>query len=116
MTRTEILNKIDELETARFYLAMKDHWNREDFARDNELFKEIMTLKEMLNVEKTYIVEFIRPKEKDLAKRVIKNIATFKAIEEAKDFGRKYEEEHNAKATTYKDKGYYNITTIEIIL
>ena len=115
MTRTEILNKIDELETARFYLAMKDHWNREDFARDNELFNEIRALKEMLDIEKEYVVEFIRPKEKDLAKRVIKNIATFKTVEEAKEFGRKYEEEHNANATTYKEKGYYNIVTIEKI-
>ena len=51
MTRTEILNKIDELENRAFLLKMKDHWTREDFARDDELFKEIRVLKEMLNTE-----------------------------------------------------------------
>lgn len=37
--------KIRELENKRFFLAMKDFWNREDFKRDEELRKEIEELK-----------------------------------------------------------------------
>ena len=48
MTRKEILDRIDEIETARFYLAMKDHWNREDFEQDGNLFEEWAELKRKL--------------------------------------------------------------------
>ena len=37
--------KIRELENTRFFLAMKDNWNRKDFERDEELRKEIEELK-----------------------------------------------------------------------
>lgn len=37
--------RIRELENKRFFLAMKDFWNRKDFERDEELRKEIEELK-----------------------------------------------------------------------
>ena len=36
--------RIRELENRRFFLAMKDFWNREDFKKDEELRKEIEEL------------------------------------------------------------------------
>jgi hypothetical protein len=113
MTRTEILNKIDELETARFYLAMKDHWTREDFARDTEHHTEMRALKEMLNIEKEYVVEFIRPNTRNEEERYI-TLETFDDVEKAKEFGRKYQEENNETAK-YTQKGYYTIRAIEKI-
>ena len=111
MTRTEILNKIDELENKAFLLKMKDHWTREDFARDTELFKEIRALKEMLNIEKEYVVEFIRPNTRNEEERYIV-LETFDDVEKAEEFGRKYQEENNETAK-YTQRGYYAIRTIE---
>lgn len=50
MTREEKLNRIDTLETARFYLAMKDRWTRADFDRDDKMWNEIFTLKKELKL------------------------------------------------------------------
>lgn len=50
MTKKMIENKIEELETKKFMLSMKDHWNREDFDKDAKLWNEIVKLrKELLN-------------------------------------------------------------------
>ena len=114
MTRTEILNKIDELETARFYLAMKDHWNREDFARDAKWCEEVMALKKVLDVKKEYTVEFIRPNIRNNDEERVIVLATFKNLDEAKEFGYAYQEQNNENATR-RQRGYYNIKTIEII-
>lgn len=46
MTREEMMNRIEELETARFYLAMKDRWNNEDFQTDDRLYRELRELKQ----------------------------------------------------------------------
>ena len=48
MAREEITRKIEEIETRRFYLAMKDRWTREDFRIDSELSKEYVNLKKEL--------------------------------------------------------------------
>ena len=48
MTKNEILKRIDELETKKFYLAMEDHWTARDFAKNDEYFNEIQKLKAML--------------------------------------------------------------------
>ena len=45
MTKEEMLKRMDEIETRRFYLAMKDRWSREDFATDDKWFNEWLTLK-----------------------------------------------------------------------
>ena len=37
--------RIEELENRRFFLAMKDFWDRRDFERDEELRREIEELK-----------------------------------------------------------------------
>lgn len=111
MTRTEILNKIDELENKAFLLAMKDHWTREDFARDTELHTEIRALKEMLNIEKEYVVEFIRPNTRNDEERYI-TLATFNDLAKAEEFGRNYQAQNNETAK-YTQRGYYTIRTIE---
>ena len=48
MTKNEIIERIDKLETARFYLAMQDRWGAREFEKDNELYAEIQKLKAML--------------------------------------------------------------------
>ena len=48
MTKMEIEKRIDTLENNKFFLAMKDHWNREDFDYDAKLWKEICELKKEL--------------------------------------------------------------------
>lgn len=48
MKREEIMRRIEEIETARFYLAMIDRWTRETYKRDNELATEERTLRAML--------------------------------------------------------------------
>ena len=48
MTRQEIEKKIEELENRRFFLAMKDFWDRKDFELDDKLYDEIRELKKEL--------------------------------------------------------------------
>lgn len=48
MTREEITKRMEEIETRRFYLAMKDRWTREDFATDDKWFAEWLNLKNEL--------------------------------------------------------------------
>lgn len=48
MTRQEIENKIKEIENKRFFLAMKDMWNREDFERDRKWNNEVRELEKEL--------------------------------------------------------------------
>ena len=48
MTRQEIEKQIEELEDRKFYLAMKDRWNREDYKRNDNLNKQLRELKEEL--------------------------------------------------------------------
>ena len=48
MTRTEIEKKIEEIENKRFYLAMKDRWNANDYTTDNKWFRELLALKKAL--------------------------------------------------------------------
>jgi hypothetical protein len=48
MTKAEIEKRIDELETKRFYLAMKDHWNSADFYNDAQLTASIVKVKAYL--------------------------------------------------------------------
>lgn len=49
MTKMEITKKIETLENQKFLLAMKDHWNRDDFDFDSKLWREICNLKKELN-------------------------------------------------------------------
>lgn len=49
MTREEIIKRMDEIETKRFYLAMKDRWDRSDYDWDNKMFNEWLNLKKMLD-------------------------------------------------------------------
>ena len=59
MTRQEIEKQIEELEDRKFYLAMKDRWNKEDYKINSDLNAQIRTLKEELkNVWK-------KPKQKN---------------------------------------------------
>ena len=46
MSREEMHAKLNGLKKQRFYLAMKDYWSREDFAKDDELRIEIKKLTE----------------------------------------------------------------------
>lgn len=48
MMREKIEKRIDELESARFFLAMKDRWDRRDYEADDKMFKELLELKEQL--------------------------------------------------------------------
>lgn len=48
MTRTEIMNRIEELKNRQFFLAMKDHWSFEDYNTDRRLSNEIKELKNFL--------------------------------------------------------------------
>lgn len=48
MTRQEIEKQIEELEDRKFYLAMKDRWNKEDYKRNDDLNKQLRELKEEL--------------------------------------------------------------------
>lgn len=51
MTREEIKKRIESLEEKRFYLAMKDMWNKEDYRKNDEWYAEIIELKKLLNQE-----------------------------------------------------------------
>ena len=57
MTIEEIKNKIEELESAKFFLAMKDHWSHEDSEYNSKLWNEIRRLKAMLPQEPKPFVE-----------------------------------------------------------
>lgn len=48
MTREEIIKRMNEIETKRFYLKMKDFWDRKDFETDDKWFKEWFELKKEL--------------------------------------------------------------------
>lgn len=48
MTRTEIIERIDKLETNAFYLDMKDRWTQDDYRTMNEWRREIRELKKKL--------------------------------------------------------------------
>lgn len=48
MAKQKIIKKMDEIETRRFYLMMKDRWTCEDYATDNKLFAEWLELKNEL--------------------------------------------------------------------
>lgn len=48
MTRTEIEKRIEEIENNRFYLAMKDRWNANDYATDEKWLNELRELKKNL--------------------------------------------------------------------
>jgi len=48
MTRTEIIERIDELEANAFYLNMKDRWTPEDYRIMNKWHREIRELKKEL--------------------------------------------------------------------
>lgn len=49
MTKQEIQNKIEELETRKFYNNMVDRWTYENYMIDTELREKIKKLKEMLD-------------------------------------------------------------------
>ena len=40
----QIKKEIEKIETFKFYLAMKDHWNHDDFALDAEYDRQIREL------------------------------------------------------------------------
>lgn len=48
MTRQEIMDRIEEIENRRFYIAMIDRWTQEDYNRDTELLNEERELQRML--------------------------------------------------------------------
>lgn len=48
MDEKEIKERIEKLEAAKFYLAMKDMWSSSDYVTDREYSTEIKRLKEML--------------------------------------------------------------------
>lgn len=48
MTRKQIEEQIEKLENRKFYLNMKDRWNREDYKRNDDLNKQLRELKEEL--------------------------------------------------------------------
>lgn len=49
MTRREKLTaRLEVIEERRFFLAMKDRWNTEDYALDNKLYNEELAIKREL--------------------------------------------------------------------
>ena len=49
MTRREKLTaRLEAIEERRFFLAMKDRWNTEDYALDNKLYREELAIKREL--------------------------------------------------------------------
>ena len=46
--REELTNKLDVVETERFYLAMKDRWNNEDYNKERELANEELAIRKEL--------------------------------------------------------------------
>lgn len=48
MTKEEMTNRLNELNRARFLLAMKDFWSRADFDKDDRLKAEMLKLEKEL--------------------------------------------------------------------
>lgn len=48
MTKEEITSKIESLRSRKFYLWMKDHWDRKDFELSDKWTREICELKKAL--------------------------------------------------------------------
>lgn len=48
MTNEEMSKRIEELESKRFYLSMKDHWTSADFETDRKWWTEILDLEKEL--------------------------------------------------------------------
>ena len=48
MTKEQINKQIEALEERKFYLNMKDRWNREDYKKNDDLNKQLRELKEEL--------------------------------------------------------------------
>ena len=48
MTRKELEQRLNKLLDNKFYLAMKDHWNAEDYRRDCEYDREIAKIRKKL--------------------------------------------------------------------
>lgn len=49
MTRRDELNaRLEAIKGQRFFLAMKDRWNRDDYRVDDKLSREAMNIKEEL--------------------------------------------------------------------
>jgi hypothetical protein len=46
--REELTNRLDEVETKRFYLAMKDRWNNDDYDKERELANEELAIRKEL--------------------------------------------------------------------
>lgn len=51
MKKELIKERIEKIEEQRFYLSCKDHWNSSDYAKDDEMLKEIRELTKMLKME-----------------------------------------------------------------
>ena len=48
MTKNEIIEKIDNVKTSRFYLSMKDRWTDKDFEQMRKYNDEIWRLERQL--------------------------------------------------------------------
>ena len=48
MAKEEIIKRIEEINTDRFYLAMKDNWDRRDYDLDIKWYRELVELRELL--------------------------------------------------------------------
>lgn len=48
MTKEEMTKRLNELNRARFLLAMKDFWSRADFDKDDRLRAEMLKLEKEL--------------------------------------------------------------------
>lgn len=48
MTKEVLMEKLEELESKRFMLAMKDRWNSEDYATDRHWAQEERELRAQL--------------------------------------------------------------------
>ena len=48
---SELVDKWLKLETDKFMLAMKDHWEDSDFKKSDELFYKILELKKEIRME-----------------------------------------------------------------
>lgn len=48
MTKQEMKKRLEQLERAEFFHAMKDRWDASDFEYDRKISKEIRELKEAL--------------------------------------------------------------------
>ena len=43
--REELIARLEAIKERRFFLAMKDRWNTEDYALDNKLYSEELAIK-----------------------------------------------------------------------